>query len=508
MTRHRCRSWVLGAVLACLVATLLVATPAAAGGGTADRPRTGYRIRADGTAAGGWFGSRTLSHRAVFRIDPRAKPRTPGFAAGAWMSLPKGSGPVVVDRWRVRRAAWLVSKYGTYDSASQAAAVQVALDALLHGGGYRVTGAATKRRLRQTGAASSILALARYMLADSTRRAGPYQVRVAPTGTVVGGQIRVSVEVTSSGGGEPVAHLPVEVWFDGRRSERTTDAAGVVTAVAAAGRAGPRPVTVVVSKVPSDRLFVRRPTRRGASRVVVAGRKITLTRRAEVAVQATPQVRVTAPDVRRITGPVPGTVHLADAYPSGRTAALTLHGPFAPDDPASCDPGLVAARRNLPVSADGGYRVPAVTVTEAGVYRWAVAVPADAYNTAAAACGQAVLLQAVPTLEVEPVDATRAPGTVVVARVRAGALPDSFSRVAIVRLYGPFATRDAVRCTAARQVRRREVDIVGPATTVRTAEARLDRTGLYAWRAALPATELTARAVTRCGAPGTVLRIR
>lgn len=503
MARSRLPALVAGAVL--LASAVVATTPTAA---AADPPRTGYRLPADGTAAGGWVGSRTAAKRAVFRIDPSAEPRTGGFHGGGWVTTLRGSGPVDVDRWRVRRAAWIVAKYGTYDSAAQAAAVEVALHQLLHGGRYRLTGSATERRLRRTGDRDTVAGLARYMLDRSRELAGPYRVRVSTTGAVLGSPVAVQVVVTTRRTALPVAHLPVSVRYDGRTRTGTTDATGTTVLSATAKNAGPRPVRVTVGRVPSDRLFLRRPVRRSGSRVVVAGRKITLTRQAEVAVQAVPRVWVTAPDQRTTAAPVPGSLHLADGYPSARSARMTLHGPFAPGVEATCDPDLTAATTTVPVAADGAYPAPDADVTAAGTYRWAVRVPADDYNVAAWRCGPTVLVRAAPTLTVKATASPVARREPAYAKVVGKGLPDDFVRDAVVRLYGPFSSRDAVRCASARQARWRSVTLTGPKSSARTDAVTLGTAGFYGWRAVLPATELTAKATTRCRASGSIVRVR
>ena len=503
MTRSRLPALAAGAVL--VAASVVATTPSPA---AADAPRTGYRLRADSTAAGGWIGSRTAARRAVFRIDPSAGPRTGGLHSGGWAETLRGRGPVEVSRWRVRKAAWLVAKYGTYDSAAQAAAVEVALHHLLHGGRYRLTGGATGRRLRQTGARDSVVALARYMLDRSRDLAGPYRVRVDTTGAVLGSRIAVQVVVTTRRSRLPVAHLPVTVRYDGRTLTGTTDATGTTVVGARAKAAGPRAVTITVGRVPSDRLFVRRPVRRSGSRVVVAGRKITLTRRAEVAVRAVPRVWVTAPDQRTTAGPVPGSLHLTEGYPSARSAAMTLHGPFAPGVEATCDPALTAANESVPVAADGVYPAPEVGVSAAGTYRWAVRVPGDDYNVAAWRCGPAVLVKASPTLTVTTTRSRVARREPAYAKVKGLGLPGEFVGDAAVRLYGPFSSRGAVRCASARQARWREVTLTGPKGSARTDPVSLGGGGFYGWRAVLPGTELTTKATTRCRASGSVVRVR
>ena len=212
-----------------------------------------------------------------------------------------------MTRAGVRRAAWVLAKYGTYRSDPQSAAVEVALDALLYGGRYGWRGAETRQRLRRTGAADSVLPLARYMLDHSVALAGPYRVRVRVQGAVVGDQARVEVTVTSTHGGRPVPHLPVTVAFAGRALSRTTGAAGAVTAQTTAPLAGPQPVRVTVLRLPSDRLLVRRPVRAGG--IPSRGRGSQGARRAGpvVAILARPVVHVSAPGTGPITEAVPGT---------------------------------------------------------------------------------------------------------------------------------------------------------------------------------------------------------
>lgn len=509
--RARGRGRLLVCVLA-LAAVLLSLEPAssaqaAAERRTADPPRMGYALPADGTAAGGWLGSRTVTGRAVYRIDPSRGPRAPGFRPGRWLASPIGSGPVRVDRFRTQRAAWLLAKYGTYPSDAQAAAVEVALDALLHGGAYARQGARTRARLRRSGAEGAIAPLADYMLEHSRRLAGPYRVSVTATGATVGDDAGFVVRVTSIRSGAPIKSLPVVVRFDGAGVSGVTDRRGRMTARLPAPVAGPRQARVTVRRLPTHRLLVRRPTRGAASRVVVAGRKESRILEPLVAVRARPTVRVSAPAVGTVRDPVPGTLWLSAGYPTPRTATLTLHGPFSARDDATCGPGPGLLSVEQEVTADGEYAVPSLSVTTAGVYRWSVALAADRYNLPAASCGERIVVKAVPSVTVAREARTVAPGAETRAKVAVADLPPGYAKDAAVLLFGPFATRDAVRCADPRLARRRAVAVIAPATSAWTDPVRLRRPGVYAWRAVVPSGPLATRELTRCGAPRTTFRV-
>ncbi|MCB0907101.1 MAG: hypothetical protein KDB63_08295 [Nocardioidaceae bacterium] len=501
-------------LLVLAVALAGLAVPSAAGSSapasrrTADQPRTGYVLRHDGTAAGGWIGSRKLGGVAVFRLDPGRAPVATSFGRAHWVSVLDGSGPVNVDRGRTRRAAWILAKYGVYRSKAQAAAVEVALDSLLVGGRWAVTGAVTRRRLDQTDDPPTILGLADFMLTNSRLLAGPYRVTVQAEDAIIGRQVLVTVRVTAARSDEPVPSLPVEVVLAGHEGSGRTDDTGTADIAIRSTRSGPQDVAVTVRLLPSDRLLVRRPAGRG-SRVVVAGKKHSTEATAPVAVQAKPVARIATPANGRVTDPVPGTLQLTGGYASSRSAALTLHGPLPAGSPADCTPATVLGSVHpMPVAADGGYGVPRVVVAVPGVYSWDAAVAGDRFNLPAVTCGPPVTVKAVPRLSIEPTKDRIAVGGSLRGRITVAALDDGYADVARARLFGPFDTRADARCTDARQVRNRGVTVTGPVSTGTTDVITLNRAGVYAWRAALPRGPLALHAATTCGAPGTFVTVR
>jgi hypothetical protein len=471
---------------------------------TADQPRSGFHLPDDGTAAGGWIGSRRTNTDVVYRVDPKRGPVTSGFGGGFWVDAFEGSGPLDVSRARTRRAAWLVAKYGTYRSKPQSAAVEVALHTLLYGGGFALGGAKAEGRLRRTGSSDDVVAMAEYMLEHSKRLAGPYRIEVTAAGAVIGAPAAVTVRVTALGSGAPVPKLPVVVSFAGAQTAFTTGARGMISGLVPTVAAGPQPVRVTVSKLPSDSLWVRRPQTAGASRVVVAGRKFEAVRDRSVDIVARPRVGVSAPDVRTIRDPVPGTIHVRAGYPSVREATLTLHGPYPSLALATCDPaGSSAPGGNVTVEANGPYPVPALDVAEEGVYRWELSVAGNRFNLPATACGEPVLVKAVPLVQLAVASAVVAVGTPTRARMVVSGLPLEYADDGVARLYGPFATRGAIKCVPDRLARQRVVPLAGPATAKWTDPVTVTQAGFYAWQAVVPSGPLSTRELTTCGAPGT-----
>jgi hypothetical protein len=169
--------------MTCLVSAstaigLAVGVGAPAQAATADPPLHGYAIHVDDRAGGHWLGSRRFNGVTVYRVDPGARlTSTPGFLGVRSVVQLPGSGAREVSRRDTSRAAYILSTYGvlnTEGAATQAAAVDVALSALLTGGAYSFYGPKTVARLKQSGNGTQIRSWAQTMLTDSKQMAGPY----------------------------------------------------------------------------------------------------------------------------------------------------------------------------------------------------------------------------------------------------------------------------------------------------------------------------------------------
>ena len=498
------------AALAWGVLGLLIATStAAAAATTADKPWSGYRVKATSTAAGSWLGARTVSGQVVYRIDPsRTTSTARGFADGVWKGSLTGSGPRSVSATDTARAAWILSKYGSYRYDVQNAAVEIALDELLHGGAWALKGSRTKSRLAQTGQAATIRTFVTTMLADSARYAGPYAVTVTPSPSRADRTVRVAVRVVASRTGAGIASLPVSVTYAGSTTTGlTTGADGSVSTTFPLGAAGVRPVTAVVGKVPESRLLVRTPSPSKASRVVVAGRKTSRTATAQVVVTATPRITTTSTTATiPVTGTPTGRLTVSGSLPSQRAAVVSLFGPFASPASATCAPAQRAASGRVDVTGDGGYAFPALRVPRAGYYVWGATLPADALNSSATSCAGAVTARATPTVTVAPTGSRFRAGSYVHARVTVTGLPTGYADDATLRLFGPFTGSSATSCTASRLKASREVRISADGT-VAGPDVKVTNPGYYVWAADLPGSALAEADSSSCTDPRAVFRV-
>lgn len=491
---------------AVLVLPLLPAGPAAAA--TADSRWRGYEIDAGDNAAGHWIGGRSFAGRAAYRLDPRAQPSTSGFGAAYTVDDLNGSGPVEVTPALTARAAWILSKYGSYPDATQAAAVDIAMYHLLHGGAYSLSGWRTAERLGDSGHGADIRSLATTMLSTSKKYAGPYRVSVDATGTTVGGQVPVTVKVVSTRTGEGIEKLPVAVSFAGGAAiDLVTGPNGAASTTFAASRAGELPVAAKVDKLPETRLVVRRPTTNGASRIATAGVKTSRVVGTTVPVQAIPTVGATSKASPINVGQyAAGSFNVGGSYGSAtRPATISLHGPFTDWASANCAPATSVSTHTRSVT-NGSYQLPSYKVSKYGLYLWRVTVAGDRLNTTASTCSAGTRVRAVPAVYAKARYASYRVGSKVRAYVIVGHLPDGYAGTATVKLYGPFSSRDNVSCPSTKVIREVELPLTGDGTFL-APQVTLNRAGYYTWRARVPADYFSAPRVSECEGEDSTFRM-
>lgn len=496
--------WRAALLASCVAVSLLPAPPAAAA--TADAPWSGYRLATDGTAAGGWIGGRKASRRVVYRIDPAKKPRTSGFGTVHAIGRLTGSGPRTVTAGATARAAWIVGKYGSYRYAVQNAAVDAALYHLLYGGAYSVGERKFRRRTGATPYPAQVRSFAETMLRDSDRYAGPYRIRVSAPRVVLGSSQKVSVRVTSTRSGAAIPNLPVRIVYPGKTAKLgTTNSRGTASAWFTADVAGPRAVRATVRELPETRLWVRRASTRGASRVVLANIKTRRTVSGTVAVQARPVTSVASRRNPMLTSQsaVAG-LSVTGGYPAARRATAALYGPFTSQAAAICSTDRLATRGYSTVTGNGSYRLPLLRVPRYGWYVWGVSTAANSYNTAAWTCGAHTLAKTTPYLKVVTGRTTYAVGgTGARARATVDRLPAGYTGRVTFYLYGGVADRSNLRCGT--PLKSFSVDVAADGT-YRSPYVALSKPGYYAWRARVSASTFSVAKVTGCKAADTVFR--
>lgn len=463
----------------------------------------GYEIPRNGRADGGWIGGYRLDGTPIFLTTPAKEPNVSGYRRPH--VIESFDGRRGASSAETERAAWILSKYGGYRDAAQAAAVDASVYALLVGGRWRATGERGARRIRETPAAATVRRFARIMLAQSRKHAGKYHAHVTVRGADVGGTITATATVTD-GAGRPAAGLPVTLVAAGATAVETVSGDdGRAVARFAAPQPGWRGVTATVGKVPEHRLHLRLPVRRDQAAAAEGGDRRTLVATTRAAVRGPQALALRATPATVLVGSSTQVTATVSGDGTQRALTGTLHGPFASASEAQCG-GPVVGTVTATVGADGDYALPPVGPGAAGYYVWHVAVDETATALPAAACGAATTVKAVAHVSVTALDPEMQPGN---AEVRLGlsGLPRYPAVTVTLNVWGPYVSQQAMTArgcsgSIAAAVSQR---MNGDATV--TLAPYLDEAGWYALQATVPPGELHQGAQSTCLALGTVLHV-
>ena len=401
--RWRNRSARLVVLLLC-AACLVGVTPGAAGGSTADGPRrwSGYAIAVTGHAAGGWIGGYRVGRTELYLTTPTRRPNRSGFRA------PRQRGDLPgrrATRRETARAAWILSKYGGYRDATQAAAVDATVYHLLVGRAWHIDARRGARRIRQSGDPAAVERFARIMLRQSRHSAGAYSARLTAAGTDLGGTVAVTLRVLD-GHGRPAPGLPVTLAMSGTepRSAVTGDDGRAVARFSADAR-GWQDVVAEVSHVPEHRLRVRPPQSKGQAAAAEGGATRTLVVSTRAAVRGPQTLSLAADPSQLIVGSPARVLATVGGGDSTRTAGAALHGPFATAAAVHCT-GSAVSEVSAPVSNDGSYALPSVSPSGGGYFAWRVTVDGTATSMPVTACGATVKVRSRATTVVSDVYVT------------------------------------------------------------------------------------------------------
>jgi len=495
-------------LMTCLVSAstaigLAVGVGAPAQAATADPPLHGYAIHVDDRAGGHWLGSRRFNGVTVYRVDPGARlTSTPGFLGVRSVVQLPGSGAREVSRRDTSRAAYILSTYGvlnTEGAATQAAAVDVALSALLTGGAYSFYGPKTVARLKQSGNGTQIRSWAQTMLTDSKQMAGPYTLRAWATGTTIGGAVTVTARLLAGPDLNPLTSRIIGIRYGSHKVVRfRTDGRGFVHATFAANRAGDIPLRITAPMLPSATMFVRAPGRGGASRIALAGRRQLLERNLTVPVVAQPVVKVWAPTTTTRDHYASGTFTYSDSAGSDvRNVTANLYGPYPSTTEAVCAAANKVASRSLQVNADGTYRLPPTKVADYGVYVWRVAVAGNRVNEPAQRCGGKTIAKSVVGLSLSTSQAQFYTDHYLSVRMSVSGLPDGYSDNATLKLYGPFGYQSKVGCWSAKLYTKKLAPVSANGISD-TPKIWMTKPGWYTFYATLPGSQFSYPAAASC----------
>lgn len=501
--RHRAARLVaLGLAAGCLTVVAPAAAPAADGSAGGDPHRwSGYAIRANGDADGGWIGGYRVGHTSLFVTTPTKDPNRAGYRTPRRVDDVGGR---AASRSETARAAWILSKYGDYREATQAAAVDASVYHLLVGGKWHIGSARGARRIRQSGDPAAVARFARIMLRQSRRSAGAYTAQLTTSGADLGGTVAVTLTVLD-GHGRPAAGLPVTLAMSGAEplASVTGDDGRAIARFAASAR-GWQDVTAEVHSVPEHRLVIRPPEKKGQAAAAEGGVRRELVVSEKTPVRGPQTLSLTADPGQLVVGSPARVVATVGGDTADRTATAVLHGPFASSGAAGCT-GPSAGQVRTTVTNDGAYAMPPITLSAGGYYAWRVAVDGTDTNAPVASCGAPVKVRGrtatsiLSDVDVGTVGELGAVGTV-------AGMPFADQVTLTATLSGPYESPLAAAtggCALASD----------QATRVRSGNGAVHftvavaQTGWYAWHVLVSPGDLWLGSSSVCGAANSVVGV-
>ena len=132
-------------------------------------------------------------------------------------------------------------------------------------------------------------------------------------------------------------------------------------------------------------------------------------------------------------------------------------------------------------------------------------VSGDRLNVASGICGAGTRVRTIPSAIAEARFPSYSVGSRVRAEVTVGRLTAGYTGTATVKLYGPFASRAAVGCSATKVIREVSLPLTGNGTSL-APQVTLNRAGYYTWRVRVHSF-FSAGKVSACAATGTTFRM-
>ncbi len=180
---------------------------------------------------------------------------------------------------------------------------------------------------------------------------------------------------------------------------------------------------------------------------------------------------------------------------------VELWGPYPSRAAINCV-GSPAHTETFTAAGDGTHTTKTVKLNQAGYYTYRERILGQRYTQATeTACGEVAettFVQARPRVTTVVSRQAIRPGSRIFDRVRVKGLGSTPATVAL-ELFGPFSTRDAIRCTANKRVWRGLVKVNGDGTT-RSPSVKLSKAGFYSYRERLIGTSVVQGTTPRCAA--------
>jgi LPXTG-site transpeptidase (sortase) family protein len=397
---------------------------------------------------------------------------------------------------KMNRALW---RYGRTNDATQQAAVMIYVHQLMGDG---APGEADPKAL----SAGSQAAYAK-VVSDAERFAGPYKVKATlPDKLVAGKAAELTVEVlTSSGRRVPNVDVNLSATgADGVPASVTIGSSGVGKAqVTGTDPANGIKLEATAASLPDVLPALYAPTKgqsvRNAQRVVQA-QAVKPSAKLQAPVQAQPALATqisaqTAAPGAQITD----TVNVSGLSGQSATIQAALYGPYAARDQITCTDTPVWTG-TIQATGDGAYVNEPVTLATPGFYTYRESIAESdtiaGVQTACAEVAETTIVRGTPTVTTQVSAQETAPGAQITDSAVVSGL-GKFPATVNVELWGPFPTRDAIKCEGT-PFWTGTFPAAGDGTYT-TAPVTLASAGYYTYRESIAATEAYDAVATTCG---------
>lgn len=406
-----------------------------------------------------------------------------------------GEAVPLVNQQHIAYAVW---EYGRSSDPDQAAAVML----YVHGqmGDFR------PGEVSPSVLGGDVPGLYEHVARDAARLHGPYRVEVTLPGTLrVGRAFTATVRVLAAGGAAvPGRPLTISAQgLSGAPTQAKTDENGVARmTVTATG--GPVKLSASASGLPSTLPHVYVPT---AGAAVEHGQRLVLPSAQTVASSETGAASKT--QIQASSTATPGVLlvgrksrdrmSISNASPGwSGTVQVRIYGPAATSGAVACT-GTPAAQTTFTAKGNGTYTTPALTLKAPGWYVYQEVVPGNAgsagMTTPCSAPGERFRVETQPTVVTTVSSQSVLPGAQITDTVKVTGLAGETATVQAM-LYGPFATRTVIRCTAT-PVWTGSISVTSDGTYT-TQPFTVSVPGYYTYREAITASGFVRATQTRC----------
>ena len=407
-----------------------------------------------------------------------------------------GEAVPLVNQQRIAYAIWA---YGRSTSADQAAAVAL----YVHGQmGDARPGEVSPAQLEGNGPA-----IYDRVTQDAGRLHGPYRVEVGLPGALkVGKAVTATVRVLAAGGA-PLPNQPVTIsalGLTGAPQQAKTDENGVAR-LTATPTGGAVKLGASAGGLPSTLPRLFEPTAGAAAR---NGQRLVLPSAQTVAASVTGTATRTqlaastnaAPTVLLIGQKSQDKVTISSAGPTWNgTVQVRVYGPARTSAGIVCT-DTPAGQTSFTAKGAGSFTTPAVTLKQPGWYAYQEVFTGDAgtigLTTPCNAPSERLRVETQPQVVTVVSSQSVAPGTQITDSVKVSGLAGESATVQ-ASLYGPFATRAAIKCTGA-AAWTGTITAAGDGTYV-TQPFTVTVPGYYTYHESIAASGFVRASTTKCG---------